>query len=121
MEPLEGPTPFPHHYKISVRGFSTSACLQPTRDGPTTGDSFSFPTKVGCTPSIIFSSHQVWPDSSILVMLNIQKVIGISNAWCLGVLESKMSKEASIVMDLLSKTRMVDDWEEYSCWLDRII
>ena len=55
------------------------------------------------------------------MMLNIQKVIGISNAWGLGVLESKMSKEASIVMDLLSKTKMVDDWEEYSCWLDRII
>ena len=69
----------------------------------------------------LLSFVQVWPDSSILVMLNIHKVIGISSAWGLGVLESKMSKKSSIVMDLMSKTKVVDDWEEYSCWLDRII
>ena len=121
MEPLEAPIPFSHIIKTSwSEGFSISPYWQTTRDGSTAGDSFFSPTKVNVTPSITLSSAQVWPDSSILVMLNIHKVIGISNSWGLGALESKMSKEASssIVIDLISK--MMDDWE-YSCWLDRIL
>ena len=78
----------------------------------------SFPTlKVGVSPFITLS--QVWPDSSILMMLNIHKMVGVSNSWGLGGMESKMSKEASIVIDLISKM-MDGSYLEYS-WLDRII
>ena len=81
--------------------------------------SFS-PVKVGGRPFITISSSQVWPDSSILMMLNIHKVVGVSNSWAgLGVIESEMKKEASIAMDLVSKMMDGSYWE--ASWLDRII
>ena len=62
---------------------------------------------------------QVWPDSTILMLLNIHQMVGVSNTFGRGVIESKTRKEAGFAMDLISKMMDGTYWE-YS-WLDRIV
>ena len=116
LAPLESPHPLSFLVKTLVSFPSVPFGSQPGMDPLLVSFSFLH-LKVGVSPS--FTLSQVWPDSSILMMLNIHKMVGVSSSWGLGVMESKMSKEASIVIDRISKM-MDGSYLEYS-WLDRII